>query len=666
MIGIGIDTGGTCTDAVAYDLTDKSILASAKSFTTHGKLERGIRASITKLPRKLVEQAEYISLSTTLATNACVENKGGRVCLIFIGVNRKTVEETYQNYGFENMECMRFLYADPAKKEEPDWQELEQMLPSILESYDSIAIAQIQPMENGGAYEKEARKRIQRQKDIPVVCAYEIFKDLNVIKRGAGAYLNARLIPVIEEFFHSVRCVLEEENIKIPFVIMRSDGSLVSEQYSRQFPVETLLCGPTASIKGGMELFHADQALVIDMGGTTSDIGIIRDGEPMLDEEGIKVGDWQTFVCGIAVDTFALGGDSRLCYVSRQSGSSLYLDSRRVVPISILAEQEPGIIKELKDLSRQPNGSTRPLFEHLFLAKGIPDRAIPYSSQELKICRILETGALSIRQLAAKLGIDVYMLDTRRLENEGIVQRSGLTPTDAMIIRGDYPGHSPKPAQYAMCFLEKCTGIQAADIPEEIYRMVKEQLYMNLVRILWKNTYGTPPKDLPEFARKAFRGWETKHTSMFFANHFSTDAVLIGVGAPIHIFLPDVAKALHTACRISEYSGISNALGAMLGDVCVYETIKIKLDYVIGSLDTEKEEYIVYTDTAERFQDYAQAVERASELSKELAVKKAELCGAKEVYEITLQVEPCHGETNLGKVLMGVNVTARAKGKLIQ
>lgn len=665
MIGIGIDTGGTCTDAVAYDLANKKILASAKSFTTYGKLEEGIRASITRLPGNLVEEASYISLSTTLATNACVENKGGRVCLIFIGVKQRTVEETYQTYGFDSMECMRFLKGDPVKKEEPDWDELEKMLPSILVSYDSVAIAQIQPMENAGAYEKEARQRIQKQKDIPVVCAYDIFKDLNVIKRGAGAYLNARLIPVIEEFFHSVRCVLKEEGIKAPFVIMRSDGSLVSEEYSRQFPVETLLCGPTASIKGGMELFHPRQALVVDMGGTTCDIGIVQDGEPLLDKEGIKVGDWQTFVRGIAIDTFALGGDSRIYYASQGNGCGLCLDSRRVVPISILAKREPGIIDELEELSRRPCGSAKPLYEHLFLAKEIDGKALQHSSQELEICRILKTGALSIRQLSERLNIDVYMLDTKRLEDEGIVQRSGLTPTDAMIVQGDYPGYSKEPAWLVMQFFEKCTVLQASDIPEKIYWMVKERLYLNLVRILWKHAYGTQPKELETFARKAFQNQKLGKEQTLFAAHFSTDAVLIGVGAPIHIFLPEVSEALHTTYCISEYSGISNALGAMLGDVCVYETIQIKINYVIGSLDVEKEEYIVYADSIERFLEYNAAVERASELSKKYADRKAKLCGAKEVYEVTQQVQPCYGETNLGKVLMSVNVTARARGRLV-
>ena len=78
MIGIGIDTGGTCTDAVAFDMAEGRILASAKSQTTHDHLELGIGSSLDKLPEKLLHQASFLALSTTLATNACVENKGGK------------------------------------------------------------------------------------------------------------------------------------------------------------------------------------------------------------------------------------------------------------------------------------------------------------------------------------------------------------------------------------------------------------------------------------------------------------------------------------------------------------------------------------------------------------------------------------------------------------
>mgnify|MGYP005785238573 FL=1 len=673
MTGIGIDTGGTCTDAVIYDLDTKTVLASAKSATTHERLEIGIGESLGKLPQKLVGQASYISLSTTLATNACVENKGGRVCLIFLGVDRRTVEESYQKYGFEGTDDMRFLDADPAREIEPDWDRLECMLPEILEDYDSIAISQVLPRENNGLYEKEARGRIREKKDITVVCAYVIFKDLNVIRRGAGAFLNARLIPVIEEFFAAVHRVLEEMQIHLPLLIMRSDGSLVSEQYSLQYPVETLLCGPTASVKGAAELMPSKQAVVIDMGGTTSDIAIVKGGIPKEDREGVRVGRWQTFVRGIAIDTFALGGDSQVGYKDKE----LFLCPRRVWPVTELAGCYPGVLPELEKQLNRYGGNTKPLYEHLVLMKSIRGREKHYTEQEKSICGILKEEPLSMEQLAGRLGTDVYYLDTARLEQEGIVLRSGFTPADAMVLLGDrkgsaYQEEALRAAECAAGFLAKSTGRERQEIPREVYRLVKEKLYCNLVRILWEDAHGNSgaPRDLELFAREAFaaemremQGDCAGEDHSFFRNRFSTDAALLGVGAPTHVFLEDVARALHTRGVLSEYSGVCNALGALLGDVCVYETVYIQVDYVISNWDVESEKFVVYGDEKETFFSMEEAAARAVVLAEHRAEKKARDCGAGEIYSLTHTVKKKEGSTNLGSVLLGARVTACARGK---
>lgn len=98
-IGIGIDTGGTYTDAVAYDFDAQRVLAAAKAQTTKADLSVGIGAALDALPLDLVRSAEMISLSTTLATNACVEDKGGRARLLFIGVQPWIVERYGAEYG---------------------------------------------------------------------------------------------------------------------------------------------------------------------------------------------------------------------------------------------------------------------------------------------------------------------------------------------------------------------------------------------------------------------------------------------------------------------------------------------------------------------------------------------------------------------------------------
>ena len=104
MIGIGIDTGGTYTDAVVYNLETNQILASAKSLTTKEDLKTGIHNVLEKLPGDMLSSCGALSLSTTLATNACVENRGGKGKLVLIGLARQTLESSYQDYGIESLE----------------------------------------------------------------------------------------------------------------------------------------------------------------------------------------------------------------------------------------------------------------------------------------------------------------------------------------------------------------------------------------------------------------------------------------------------------------------------------------------------------------------------------------------------------------------------------
>lgn len=160
MVGIGIDTGGTYTDAVIYDLDNSQILASAKSLTTKEDLKIGIENVLKRLPDKLLPSCTELSLSTTLATNACVENRGRKGKLILIGLARETLESTYQDYGIDSLEDVYLidckLTADPAKSVPPDWIQFQNEIPAFAANCDCISIVQLFAKEHVGSYEKEA------------------------------------------------------------------------------------------------------------------------------------------------------------------------------------------------------------------------------------------------------------------------------------------------------------------------------------------------------------------------------------------------------------------------------------------------------------------------------------------------------------------------------
>ena len=157
MIGIGIDTGGTCTDAVIFDTKSHKVLSQSKTLTTRQDLKVGILRALGGLDQDLARNASYISLSTTLATNACVEHKGGRAKLVFIGVNPQVVKKMGGEYGLPPMGDIYFMKGDAGQPDSlentPDWQKFEEDIVQDFRDFDSVAIVQMNPKYNDGEYE---------------------------------------------------------------------------------------------------------------------------------------------------------------------------------------------------------------------------------------------------------------------------------------------------------------------------------------------------------------------------------------------------------------------------------------------------------------------------------------------------------------------------------
>jgi N-methylhydantoinase A/oxoprolinase/acetone carboxylase beta subunit len=110
---------------------------------------------------------------------------------------------------------------------------------------------------------------------------------------------------------------LKDIGIKAPMMVVRGDGALISADQAREKPIETILSGPAASIVGARWLTNEQNALVSDIGGTTTDVALLRDGRPQIDPDGAMVGGLRTMVEAVAMRTFGLGGDSQV-HLSRE------------------------------------------------------------------------------------------------------------------------------------------------------------------------------------------------------------------------------------------------------------------------------------------------------------------------------------------------------------
>ena len=107
-----------------------------------------------------------------------------------------------------------------------------------FEEYDAVAVVELFAMNNNALVEKKSKEIIRNKLDIPVVCGNELFSDIDTLQRGASVLLNAGLIPTIDEFTKAIEKVLDEKNIHVPVGIVRSDGSLMSEKFAMDYPVE--------------------------------------------------------------------------------------------------------------------------------------------------------------------------------------------------------------------------------------------------------------------------------------------------------------------------------------------------------------------------------------------------------------------------------------------
>ena len=665
-IGIGIDTGGTYTDAVVCDLDRHEILGTAKALTTKEDLTVGILGAIDQLPTQLLKQAEMVALSTTLITNACVEDKTGRGKLVFFGGDKRVIEKYGAEYGLPSFGEM--LVADCGTKFtgetewEPDWDLFQKRINEEGFAYlDGVGIVEMYAMKNGAVIEKKAKEIFRKQFGVPVVCGHELFSELSCLQRCSSTLLNASLFPTIQSFLRAIKSAMEQRGIHAAVVIVRSDGSLMNEEFAAVRPIETLLCGPAASMLGGRALANEPHCLVIDMGGTTTDIALIKKGNPVTVLDGVKVGKWKTFVDGLYIKTFGLGGDSAIHY----KDGRLVLESYRVVPLCIAAKQYPAVLGNLKSLLHSEVKHTRFLHEHYMLVKDISDSA-RYSEEEKEFCRVLQNGPLILKDAAAAVGRDIYTLNMSRLLKDGVIQICGLTPTDIMHIRGDFTAFSREASVLAAKFVAQNLDLSLDELCGQVYDEIKYKIYLNTVAAILENKYPFYKKNgigketellIRESYEMAKKGVQDK----LFTMRFSTDLTLLGIGAPIHIFLHDVAAMLGTKAVIPEHSEVANALGAVVGNVAASHTVEIRPNY-----NAEGDAgFIVFGNRGNRtFEELEEAEAFAIREAEDGAKAEAESRGAQGHIAVTSSAEKKEAAAKDCVVYLGTTVTAYAVGTI--
>lgn len=660
MIGIGIDTGGTCTDVVVYDRQRDEILFSAKAQTTRHDLKVGICDALRKIPQELRKRADYVALSTTMATNACVENEGGRAGLILIGAHPKVVAQNGTSYGLPHIDRLCMLPGKPGRPLSVNEEALRKELTDKFADCASMAIVQIDPMDDGGVLERECAEKVKNILGVPCVLGNNLFHERNILRRGASTLLNARLQPVMQRFLDAIQLSLQELGISVPVWIVRSDGTMMSRRFAAEHPVETLLCGPAASVIGGQHLAHEKSALIVDMGGTTTDISVVKDGYPIEAGDGIQIGQWRTMVHGVYIHTMGLGGDSRIL----MQGEQLSLDSRRAVPLCLLAAKYPRVLSVLRNLAETGTPHFLPRHEFILLLEA-PETRGKYGEEELAVCRALEGGPLQLEELAEKTGQSVYALPLERMENEGVLIRCDLTPTDIMHLRGQFTAFEGEASRYAAQWLCTCLDISLDTLCQRVETLVVKKLYCQLARVLLETSCDLPaalkvPKVLDTLAEQCYSVASGSNDGGS-ALRLHTDSVMIGVGAPTRFFLPQAAALLGTDVNLPEHASTANALGAAVSNISA--SVQLTIHPISEDLTTFYEEGYQVSGGGippQSFDDLDAAIQTARELSAQMAEAKVRSMGALGRIETATTVNKDYATAYSATMLVSVTVESRA------
>ena len=576
-IGLGFDTGGTYTDAVIMDLDTSEILARSKSLTTRNDLSIGISGAISKFDKDLLKNVSTVSLSSTLATNSIVEGKGCRVGLICVGESLSVttvVDKSITVSGGHK--------ANGTEDQPLDIASIEKFLNSIRGKVDSIAVTSFMSVRNP-EHEQIVKKMAREILNVPTVCGYELSSALGFNERAVTCILNARLIPVIEELLVSVKKVLKDYEVEAPLMIVKGDGSVMGEEMAREKPVETILSGPASSINGARKLADCENAIVVDIGGTTTDIGVIRNGKPRLNPEGAFIGGNKTRVMAAEITTAGLGGDSRIVL----NGKKLFMTSLRVTPLCVAATKYPSIHKRLEKLAGLPPVDSPEAHyaknitqdtEYFIKIKDLKDNQY-LSEADNKFLEYVSSEPHSLKEAQRDLKELPISFNISKMEELGLIQRIGLTPTDVMHARGAFTAYDVEASKFGLIYKAKKLGITMEELIDRIDEIIANKIGTEIMKKVIYEDSGVTELDGfgVDLIEKAVSGRSGEDYSIM----VRLNKPIVGMGGPAYDMLPLVAERLGTTLITPENYDVGNAVGAITGKV--EESIEMLIQPAAGS-----------------------------------------------------------------------------------
>jgi N-methylhydantoinase A/oxoprolinase/acetone carboxylase beta subunit len=629
---LGIDTGGTYTDGVLLEYHSRRVLATHKSLTTKRDFSIGIENVISGIHIDDPSAIQMVSISTTLATNAIAEGKGKRVALFLVGYDPDLITTFKMGDRLATPHYFFFqgghdLYG--REKAELDLPAILAQVSQSRDSVDAIAVSSyFSPL--NPEHENRAFKAISSVCDLPVVLGHQLSTRLGSVERATTAALNASLLAVLQDFVIAVRRAMERRQIDAPLMVVRGDGTLMSDEFAARTPVETIHSGPAASAIGGRFLSLLDEALIIDVGGTTTDIALIEGGQVTVSEDGATVSDYKTSVKAADLLSIALGGDS---HIALGPDKEIVIGPERVTPLAYLAWQYPRVAEQLSALSlRTWSQATPDWLEYWFLLRE-PQEDLLRAPRDRQLVDLLHAGPQPVPEILRRLNaLHVGQLSVQELLRQEVIAKAGLTFTDLMHLEGRYDVWDAIASEHAWRVFCQHQFKDPDHVRDRVWSQASEIIVHAIVTFL-----SNRPLQLTD-RQHVLEGSDDDMGRWFFYNSlysghphlrtwFHLRQPIIGIGAPAGIFLPDVARALNTELMLPEHHQVANAVGAIAGSVMVEEELLVYPQLSRSGLEVMGY-YVQASDGRAEFEELGDALAHAHALSQERALGGALRSGA--------------------------------------
>ncbi|MFP4159395.1 MAG: hydantoinase/oxoprolinase N-terminal domain-containing protein [Desulfobacterales bacterium] len=624
---VGIDTGGTYTDGVLMDYSSREVVASGKTLTTREDLASGVISVLKMLSIKDPSRVQLVGISSTLATNSVAEGKARDVGLILIGYDRELIE----SFGLgEKLSAQYFEFfsgghtSQGEEQAPPDIEGIAAWAEENRDKVDAFAISSyFSPL--NPSHEEEAYKAVRQVCEHPVVLGHQLSTQLDSVKRAATASLNASLVAVMHEFIEAVKSSLKDQDIKAPLMIVKGDGSLMPYNEAVEKPVETVMSGPAASAIGGLFFSGRSNALMVDVGGTTTDMAYIEEGQVTVSESGARVGEIETSVRAARIRTACVGCDSRISFNRR---GHVQVGPDRVVPLCRLAAGHSRVHDFIMSLKLKDQNLLKPSDIEFWLlyAKVNPEKSGIEDPKHVKLINILNEGPASVSEILEKTGSHhVVQLNADSLFRQGLIEQATLTPTDLLHINGQMDAWDADAARRAAKCACAIYGRDSKTFVEQTMDQIVAMMVEEAVVFLAGQT-GT--SDLPDIVDGAWGRWlldeaitgENPHLAV----NISSRSPVIGIGAPAGIFVKRLAEILKAPFVLPEHARVANAAGAVAGSVVT------EREAILHSRESEGgHSYMVRIgDERKGFKEYDEAMKYARKQAAGLARQGAESAGA--------------------------------------